>query len=152
MKKLLLALILCLAGSLKAQETIVYNLTPNATGIATGITNTTDGAITIISNPKDTCRIYVTGTTTQSTTNGNFVVRFRTASGSSSITNEFDTTVFTQIKLTFPTTLVNGTNTMSDWFQIRGVRYIKIGRMENTTEALITNITVRVSTSSGGQQ
>lgn len=152
MKKLLLALALCLVGSLQAQETIVYNLDTSVTNnFVSATTNSTPATVEIINNPKDTIRIYVTASGLASTTNGSFIIKFSTSTGTSSVTNEFDTASLSNIKITM-SSLGLTTNTVSDWFQVRGVRYIRVGSMENTFLGPVSNITVRVATVSGGQQ
>lgn len=151
MKKLLLALLVCLGGSLQAQETIWNNLTPSVTTLTGASTNTANGNISIINNPKDTIRIYVTANGIASTTNGTLIVKFSTASGDIGNTNEFDTASASNIKITM-STLGTSTNTVSDWFQVRGVRYIRAGQIENTFVGPVSNLVIRVGTVSGGQQ
>lgn len=151
MKKLLLALLVCLGGSLQAQETIWNNITPAVTTLTGASTNTANGNISIINNPKDTIRIYVTANGIASTTNGTLIVKFSTASGDIGNTNEFDTASASNIKITM-STLGTSTNTVSDWFQVRGVRYIRAGQIENTFVGPVSNLVIRVGTVSGGQQ
>lgn len=126
------------------QTTLFVPISPAVTSLAATSTNTTDGTALQVPSGGAPVRLYLTASGIAATTNGTFTVYFRTASGNGYTTNSFDTSSSSYIRLQF-TTLGGSTNTVSDWFQLTGVRYIKVGRMENTFQGAVSNISLNLS-------
>jgi hypothetical protein len=125
-------------------------ITPAVTSVTANNTNTTAGTVTSIPNTSLPVRIWVSANGVQATTNGTLIVKFSTASGTYSSTNQFDTASESAVKVTL-TTLGSATNsassalyTGSDWFQLAGVRYIRVGQIENNFAGVVSNVTIRL--------
>ena len=132
------------------EETIFRNLGTGVTNIVASTTNQTAGEI--FHNYKENVpfRIWVKAEGNAATTNGvstasNLVVRIVTASGSQFVTNSFDTPMLTNIKLTVPS-LGASTNVVSDYFELRGARYFRIGAIENNYLGSVSNLQIIVGT------
>lgn len=125
-----------------------FTLTPSVTTVAASATNTTAGTIKILNGGETPVRIWVSASGIGASTNGvsavsNLVVKLSVASGSSGVTNAFDTAAFSNVKVTLPVTGVT-TNVQSDWFVLSGCRYIRIGQIENNTLGVVSNISVTI--------
>lgn len=130
------------------QETIYRNLGTGVTNLAASVTNTTAGEIFGMYTTPRPIRIWATASGYLATTNGvsatsNVVIRIVTASGNLGTTNAFDTASLSNIKLTLPN-LSSATNTVSDWFELRGARYWRIGAIENNTLGSVSNLQILV--------
>jgi hypothetical protein len=139
---------LCL--STFAQNSPSYiNLGTTVTNIAASTTNTTAGNIIVLPPNLSAARVYVKAEGNAATTNAgastvsNLVVHLSTASGSGT-TNVFDTGILSNAKITVPA-LGSSTNVMSDWFQLSGVRYIRVGAIENNNIGSVSNLQVIIS-------
>ena len=128
-----LVLLLVAALSALAADIWTANLTPGVTGIAANITNTTNGTQQEFLFAQRPCRIWTT-------TNGTCVFFFQTAPD----TNTWDTASLSAVKLTI-SSLGSSTNTISDWFELAGTRYIRASRIENTFNGPVSNITVKIA-------
>lgn len=129
-------------------QVIFQSLNLPATTVAASTTNTTAGTAFQLPTGKSPCRIYLTASGIGASTNGSLIVKLSTATGSgyggTGVTNAFDTAAQSNIKLTM-STLGNTTNTVSDWFQISGVKYIRVGSIENTFVGAVSNLDVTIS-------
>lgn len=133
-----------LMSKLVAQDQAVANIINiGVTNMAANTTNSTVGLPYSLYRGQEPVRLWVTANGTAATTNGSLIVRFSTASGDSSTTNAFDTASYSLIYLTLPT-LGTSTNTISDWFQLTGARYIRISSVENNFAGAVSNVTVRI--------
>lgn len=119
-------------------------LTNSSSTVLATSTNSTEGTGVEFYTGPSSATIYVSATGTAATTNGFLRIFFSTASGVSGITNAYDTPVYSNIKLSFTNDIGASTVTLSDWFNVSGRRYIKIGRVENTFKGNFSNFTVRV--------
>lgn len=132
-----LATALAIAGDIVR----VWTLTPAVTVMSANSTNTTAGTTFEIAVPVDQAHLWVRATGVAATTNGTFVVKFQTAAD----TNYWNDAVTSNMKLTL-STVGTTTNFMSDWFVFSGVKYIRVGRIENTMAGAVSNIAVRLGT------
>lgn len=147
MKKYLFLFALALLGTslLTADDrSTFFVLTPNSTTVTASSTNSTEGTGVEFYTGAGSATIYVTAEGTAATTNGFLRVFFSTASGVSGTTNNYDTPLYSNIKVSFTNDIGANTVTLSDWFNVSGRRYIKIGRVENTFKGNVSNLTVRV--------
>jgi len=135
-----LVLLLVAALSALAADIWTANLTPGVTGIAANITNTTNGTQQEFLFAQRPCRIWISANGTAATTNGTCVFFFQTAPD----TNTWDTANLSAVKLTI-SSLGSSTNTISDWFELAGTRYIRASRIENTFNGPVSNITVKIA-------
>lgn len=146
MKKLIIAL-LALCSVVHGQQLVVFkNFQLPVTNIAATTTNSSLGPIVVLDQSKAAARIYLTASGTAATTNGSLIVKFSTAGGTQNITNEFDTGSLSGVKLTMTGTtgIALTTNTVSDWFNLTGVRYIRVGQIENGFLGTISNMQMRI--------
>jgi hypothetical protein len=121
-----------------------FALTPAVTTLAGASTNSAAGTAVMLYDGKANVRIYLTANGIASTTNGSLIVKFSTASGTGyNTTNNYDTASLSNIKLTM-STLAGATNTISDQFDLSGVKYIRVGQIENTFTGPVSNIVIRV--------
>lgn len=153
MKKIsiLFFLALTFTSSLFAQQErdqVFQVLNVAITNMTGSTTNTTPGLI--FNNYQDNVpfRIWVkaegnAGTTNTASSTSNLVVHISTASGSQFVTNSFDTGILSPIKLTVPR-LQTATNVVSDYFELRGARYFRVGAIENNYVGTVSNIQVIV--------
>jgi hypothetical protein len=145
-KILLLSLGLIAAVAFAADFSVTQNMDINSNAIAATTTNAVAGAPFQLFDGQDIVRLYVTANADVNTTNGTLVVKFATASGNGVdqhvVTNEFDSAAKSLIKLTLTPTGA-GTLTKSDWFVLRGARFIEVGQMENNSAGTFSNIIVR---------
>ena len=152
MKKLLiLALGLSLFSfQVNAEQAESFSLETSVTNIAGSTTNSTAAPAKFLYMGETPVRIYLTATGNAGTTNGAtagaFVVKLSTASGSgTSVTNAFDTAHLSNIKLVISNShLTSSTVTVSDWFVLTGVKYLRVGQIENTSPGSISNIAIKV--------
>ena len=146
MKKLIPFLILLvITGMVIAGGTVVnFTITPAVTTVSANSTNTTAGTTLLIANPIEKGRLYVSASGIAATTNGLLTIYFSTASGNVGTTNTFDDASTSLIKLSMTNI---GANTMgvSDWFELSGVKYIRVGRIENTQFGVVSNISINLS-------
>jgi len=153
-KKLLILGLLIVAnvGVIWAQSSALpITLTPAVTALAANSTNTTAGTAIMIPNTKESVRIWVSANGVQATTNGTLIVKFSTASGTYTATNEWDNAPESTVKVTL-STLGAATNsalplvkyTGSETFDLSGVRYIRAGQIENGFAGVVSNITIRL--------
>jgi hypothetical protein len=141
-KYLILILSTFLSFTVRAdQETVYRNLGTGVTNIAANTTNTTAGSIFQFNYGQSPIRLYVKASGFAATTNGSLVIRFSTASGDQSTTNDFDTALLSNIKITI-TSLQSTTNVVSDWFEPRGARFLRVGAIENNFNGSVSNISV----------
>ncbi len=142
------ALVLAVGIKLYAESVSSQAITPATTGVLTAATNTTAGTAYYIDPPQTAVRLYLTATGAAGTTNGSLIVKFSTATGgpAESVTNSFDQAEQSLVKLTI-TGSASTTNsiTVSDWFVVSGVKYLRPGQIENTSNGTWTNIAIRVS-------
>lgn len=128
---------------------VAYNLGTSVTNMAASTTNSaTTGTILTIPTSPVPVRIWAYAEGNAATTNGvsavsNLIVRVSTASGTLTSTNRFDTGAYSPIKLTL-TPLVTASNTFSDWFEVRGARYIRVGSIENNYLGSVSNLQIIV--------
>jgi hypothetical protein len=130
------------------REPSYKNVGTGVTNLAASVTNSVAGEIIQLNDSPSPVRIWLKaegnlGTTNAggiTTTNG-LIVYFSTASGNLSTTNTFDTALLSNIKLQIKE-LQSTTNTVSDWFELRGARYIKVGAIRNEFIGSVTNVQV----------
>lgn len=161
MKKIIAVLSLALACTVMAEGPTFapLNVPVSMKDTAAGTTNATAGNPFFFYAGQSPVRIWASFTGTPATTNGSFTVKFSTASGlhsppGASITNEFDTAASSAIKLV--ATTMNGatvgagtTNTISDWFQVGGAGWIRLGQVENTFLGPVSNLTITIGYTQG---
>jgi len=148
--KLLAIFLICSANALFAGDSAVFQSIPTAvTNLATASTNSVGSDIISLYDGQTPVRIWLSATGLGGTTNGALTVKFSTASGRDGVTNNLDTAASSVIKVTMAT--MNGatkglttTNTVSDWFVLKGARYIQAGQIENTFGAAVSNISVQI--------
>ncbi len=135
-----------MAGLVFAGVAVPQKLIPAVTFLAANSTNTANGTVTPVQqmNEVGAVRVYLTASGIAASTNGSLIVKISTACGTDSQTNAFDTADASTIKLTM-SSLGAVTNTVSDWFQLSGVRYLRIGQIENTFGGVVSNIAVNIS-------
>lgn len=138
----LLALTFCVSANAQSGES--FALTPAVTLLTGAATNSTAGTVKQLSQGENKVTIYLTASGVGATTNGSLVVKFSTASGSGAVTNNFTTASLSDVKLTM-SSIGNTTNTISDWFELPGVKYIRVGQIENTFVGAVSNISIRVA-------
>lgn len=149
MKKTLLACALAAfaitLAPARAQDSATFmSLTPAVTAIAANTTNATAGTVAQLARGQDVVRLFVTGSGVAATTNGALKVRLSVASGSGdSTTNAFTLASESDIYVTL-STVGTSTNTASDWFNLRGCRFVRVGQIENTFAGPVSNIAVRL--------
>lgn len=150
MNKLLIGLVFVLSFSylgLAGENDPAYQLAGTAvTNLAASSTNTGSGAIISLNQSPSPVRIYLKAMGYAATTNGvsavsNLVVKLSTASGSSYVTNDFDTANLSNIKLTM-TSINSQTNLVSDWFVLGGAKYLRVGQIENNFLGSVSNLQV----------
>jgi hypothetical protein len=152
MKKLLLLLSCLLSLSAYATENdpVFVNLGTSVTNIAASTTNTTAGPIFTLPLSPSQVRFYVTAQGNAATTNAgaatvsNLVVFISTACGNEVTTNNFDTAQLSNIKITVPN-LGSATNTASDWMVMSGVKYLRVGAIQNNNLGSVSNLQVILS-------
>lgn len=146
MKRLLFFLLFILSVNGYSQEARSFTLTPNATTILAQTTNSTAGTIQFLYDAQSPIRIYVSATGSAATTNGALIVKLSTASGNGGQTNAFDTASLSNIKLVMSNGITSATIPIvqSDWFVSTGVRYIRVGQIENTYLGNVSNLTITV--------
>lgn len=127
-------------GALFAGEIWHTTLTPAVTTVAASSTNSTAGTSQELLFAQRPCRIWVTASGVAATTNGSLVVKFSTAAS----TNQWDTANLSEVKVTM-SSLGATTNTYSTWFETAGIRYIRVGQIENTFVGVVSNIAIRIS-------
>lgn len=146
MKKNLIAFFILLTCMVVIADRInvIDVMTPAVTSLAATSTNSTAGTIyNMIQGPgapPDTIRLYAQSSGTAATTNGNLIVKFSLSTDGVT----FDDAPTSLVKLTLPATGTS-TNQISDWFQISGARYIRVGQIENTSAGTSTPIAIRIS-------
>lgn len=142
-------IVACAPFALHAQSVVKQDIAPAVTAVAATTTNATAGTVFFIDNPVSRARLYVQFSGTAATTNGSFIVKFSTATGNATSTNAFDTASTSNIKVTES---VGGSGTAisaSDWFALDGVRYLRVGQMENTFLGPVSNIVISLSAPTG---
>lgn len=105
-------------------------------------TNTVDGVPVSLPDGVAAVRIYVEFTGTTATTNGNYNVFFKTGRYRVASSNFWDVATNSNIKISVPT--VGLTNTGSLWFNLTGVQSIRVGREENLSQGIATNLTYTI--------
>lgn len=135
--------------SIEAGSVVSMAMQTSVTNIAASTTNSTAGPVFYVYNPLSKVRIYLTADGIAATTNGLLTVKFSTASGTESSTNAFDNASVSNIKLTATNIAANTSYTVSDWFELSGVRYLRVGQIENTQLGIVSNIAIRLSYESG---
>ena len=149
---LFLGLCLVFVGAALADSVIFKSITPGVAQINAATTNNTAGTTYYFAQPQGAVRLYLTADGAAGTTSGALTVKFSTASGLEATTNNFDSAQLSQIVLTINADAsTTNTVTVSDWFNMTGVRYLRVGRIENTSGAAWSNITVRIGYPSGGR-
>lgn len=149
-KLLLLALSLFAINTVKANEPEAFSLQLSATNIAATTTNSTAAPAQFLRDGVSKVHIYLTATGNAGTTNGAaagaFVVKLSTASGSgTSITNAYDTARLSNVRLMISNSeLTSATVTVSDWFELSGIKYLRVGQIENTSPGSLSNINLKV--------
>lgn len=142
MKQFLFTLaLIAWATTLPAGEVITQSLTPAVTTVAANSTNTTAGTTYLFDQAQSPVRIYVGFRGYVSTTNGQFKVYFDTASD----TNYWDTSALSGVTISVTNSVGASTNVVSDWFESAGMKYIRVGRMENTFSGPVSNIVIKAS-------
>jgi hypothetical protein len=155
MKKRIIGLVsvvlLCLGTFLVKAETGYDVINVAVTNIAASSTNTTAGQIYKFWQPVDAIRLYVSVLGTAATTNatagsGAFTVKLSTASGNDFTTNNFDTADWSNIKVSITNNITSPTvtRTVHDWFDTRGVKYIRVGQVENQLLGVVSNVSVTI--------
>lgn len=151
MKKALLFLIpLVIVSVTLAQNpepAFVYMQTA-VSNIAASATSSNAGPIIVLQGSPAPIRVWLTASGVAATTNGltassNLVVRLSTASGGPNTTNAFDNPFLVNTKISL-TAIGSLTNTQSDYFELRGARYLRVGAIENNYLGAVSNIQVIV--------
>jgi hypothetical protein len=145
----LFAFLLPISGFSQYQEPVYKTLATPVSTLAANSTNTTAGTIVVLPTSPTPVRIWLTASGIAATTNGvtavsNLVVRLSTASGSVIATNTFDTASLSNLRLTIPT-LGASTNTVSDYFELRGARYVRVGQIENNFQGAVSNLALIIA-------
>jgi hypothetical protein len=137
MKKILFFLFLMLRVSVEAQSPINQTLLiPQATNsVTTGVLNTGKGAIRSLPDGITGARIDAYAAGTAASTNGSIVFYLETAV---STTGPYTIYSDSNIKLSATGTGA-ATNSCSDYFNLTGVRYIRMGAISNSTAGTFTN-------------
>lgn len=136
---LVLASALLASPDQNRQEQMTLGITSLAAS-STNITTAISSNVTFQTGPS-ACRIYLTANGTAATTNGFFKVTFATSPDGTT----FDTATLTNATITLSfTSLGTSTNTVSDWFNVSGVRAIRAARYENTFLGPVTNMVIKV--------
>lgn len=147
---IMLACLVCPLLFVWGESTYSQSISTAVTNIVANSTNTGNGSTFLIYSPKVNVRLFLTANGVAATTNGSLVVKFSTGDGDEGTTNQFDTAQNSNIKLTM-SSLGGSTNVVSDWFVLSGVRYIRVGQIENTFNGACSNIVVRISYPTGGR-
>lgn len=113
--------------------------------MATGTTNSTAGTKAELTRAPRPVRLYLTAAGVAGTTNGTLVVKLITSPDD--VTYDTGSSSTLSVTLTAPNAPTSGllTNTVSTLLDLGGVRYIKIGAIENTTKGSFSNITVNAA-------
>lgn len=141
-----------------AQTTaLTTNLVPAVVGMPVGSTNYLKGDVYQVASGSSTVRVWVSvkGTDLVST-NGNYIVWLESASGTGpsgtpalwgstagTVTNEFDTAPHNQFRIEVPLTGVS-TNVVSDYYDLAGVKYLRVGGQANSSLGNATNVIIRL--------
>ena len=150
MKNLLIGvfslILLNISHAVDTEGPVAINMGTSITNITASSTNSTGGTIIAIPTSPVPVRIWAYAEGNAGTTNGvsavsNLIIRISTASGALTSTNRFDTGKYSPIKLTL-TPLATSSNTFSDWFEVRGARYIRVGSIENNYVGTVSNLQV----------
>lgn len=127
--------IACQGGEVHYQrlQTAVTNLTAS-------VTNSTAGTAFTLDQAQRPARLYFTAYGTAATTNGSAIVKLSTSFDGTT----YDTAAASSVKVTMSTIGVS-TNTVSDWFELSGVKSVRVGQIENTHLGPISNLQVHIS-------
>lgn len=145
MKKFLYLFFVLSVSCFAADQVWNAKMVPNAAVVAATATNSTPGTVLGLIMSQRPVRIWVSASGTPATTNGIFIVKFQTSTSTNSPA-VWDTAATSYIKLSMTNMLSSvATNVVSDWFEFSGVKYVRIGQMENTHKGPVSNITVWIA-------
>ncbi len=133
-------LVLGLCGVSYAQDIVTIPLTPAATSFATATTNSNAGTTVELTDTPDAMRFYVQATGVAGTTGGTFKVFLETGS----TTNTMDTGSLSPIYLSIGN-IGNTTVYVSDWFNVTGVKYIRVGEVQNTHGDTVSGLACKIT-------
>ena len=136
-----LAILIFCNDLIKAGDLAVFErLTTTVTNLAASSTSTNAATQKeLFQNPK-TFRLYLKAEGVGASTNGSLTAYVSTSFDS----NNWDTASLSFIKVTM-SSLGSATNQVSDWFTTDNIRYIRVGRIENTFVGPVSNVTVHIA-------